>query len=376
MSNPIGRYIVSTCGTSLLTYNKSKDDREFIYSTANCAEEKLSPEDKSKIDRFVEEGKEELIKASSAKKRKMSAEMNGLIGLFEKEERQKNDICRFLHTDTYQGSETARVISSVVQEQMNVKNCEAIKVQDLNMSNFQQFNLGLSELAKRLPEECTGYHEKGYKVIFNLVGGFKTFQGFMQIIGMLYADLSVYIFEGENSPILEIPSLPLQLNDDCWKDIFEKNLTFFRELSWNNKYTSKPDDNIPDILLMNIEEEWSLSPWGEIVWGNFKKKHYGDKLFESPSANISFTPNFYKKAEKFDRERKFTLNERIDDLDRYLNTPNTSNLKRLDFKELKTKIKAPSTHEFDVWSDRGAWRCFCHFDEKVLVIDDIGPGLH
>lgn len=88
MSKPIGRYIVSTCGTSLLTYNKSKDDREFIYSTANCAEKELSPEDKSKIDRFVEEGKEELIKASSAKKRKMSAEMNGLIGLFEKGERR------------------------------------------------------------------------------------------------------------------------------------------------------------------------------------------------------------------------------------------------------------------------------------------------
>jgi hypothetical protein len=40
-----------------------------------------------------------------------------------------------------------------------------------------------------------GYRESGYHIVFNLTGGFKSIQGWMQTLGMFYADEIVYIFE-------------------------------------------------------------------------------------------------------------------------------------------------------------------------------------
>jgi putative CRISPR-associated protein (TIGR02619 family) len=367
------RYIVSTCGTSLLTKETSQKEKEFLRNTANYKESDLSSEEKTQIDKILKGKKEMFLEAPVKEKRKLSAEMNGLIGLFDEKKPESNDICLFLHSHTYQGELVAQVLADCIKGDMGIKHCETRLIKDLNMLRLDEFRLGLSELASWAHNECRVYKEKGYEVIFNLVGGFKTFQGFMQILGMLYADSSVYIFEGQGSPILRIPSLPLQLEEGLEK-VFKDNIRIFRTINWYS-WPSAELHKIPETLLMSFEGEYTLSPWGEIVWNKFKEDHYGDMLFEEPTNNIRFSDSFKRKIKDFDRERLKTLNERIDDLALFLSSSSKPNLSRLDFKPLRSNPVPPSTHEFDAWADRGAWRCFCHFEKNVLLIDDIGPGI-
>jgi len=367
------RYIVSTCGTSLITNNAPGEDRAFIRSTANLRKCDLGQADRSRIDNIIEQRRQMLLDSTLEERRMLSAEMNGLIGLMGGNHPQANDIFLFLHTDTYQGGEIAQVLSEAVKHDMGGRHSEKRLVRDLNMSNLEEFHLGLSELVRWAHQECRVYREKGYEVIFNLVGGFKTFQGFMQILGMLYADSSIYIFEGEGSPLLRIPSLPLQL-DAGLENVFRENLTIFRTLLWMGG-SSSGFNGIPETLLMNIEGEYTFSPWGEIAWNRFREDHYGDGLLDAPTGNIRFSEGFSRKTRGFDRERLKTLNERIDDLARFMGSPSRPNPRRLDFKQLKGDPLPPSTHEFDAWADKGAWRCFCHFEGEDIVIDNIGPGI-
>jgi hypothetical protein len=77
------------------------------------------------------------------------------------------------------------------------------------------------------------------RVTFNLVGGFKSLQGYMQTLGMLFADESVYVFEGERE-LLRIPRLPLDIDSSCRKTM-EENLLLFRRLSFASEGVSSTE---------------------------------------------------------------------------------------------------------------------------------------
>jgi hypothetical protein len=51
-------------------------------------------------------------------------------------------------------------------------------------------------------------------------------------------------------------------------------------------------------------------------------------------------------------------------------------LKSLSFKSITPNAKPGSTHEFYAWSDNGADRVYCHYDNnKVLILDELGDHL-
>ncbi len=89
---------------------------------------------------------------------------------------------------------------------------------------------------------------------------------------------------------------------------------------------------------------------------------------------ISLSENVQADASKMSEDRRLTFNERMDDLAVLLEK--RLSVKRLDFKALKGNPCPPSTHEFDLWADRGAWRGFGHHEGKRFIIDAIGEGLH
>jgi CRISPR/Cas system-associated protein Csm6 len=66
-------------------------------------------------------------------------------------------------------------------------------------------------------------------VVFNLTGGFKSVQGFLQAISSFYADETIYIFQF-SSELLQIPRLPIKLDT---QGIIDENLTIFRRLGLN-----------------------------------------------------------------------------------------------------------------------------------------------
>ncbi|MGI0482776.1 hypothetical protein ACN4EE_18570 [Geminocystis sp. CENA526] len=163
-----------------------------------------------------------------------------------------------LVSDTYQGGKVGEILADWL---MNKKlTAQVIKIADLATNNRDSFRLAMSELINWCNDTLMGYREGGYEIIFNFTGGFKSVQGFLQSVGIFYADKCVYIFQF-SSELLTIPRLPIKLDTE---DIIGNNLKVFRKL--DNGFTVKKNEcnNIPETLLFYLEneEEVTLSEWG------------------------------------------------------------------------------------------------------------------
>ena len=67
---------------------------------------------------------------------------------------------------------------------------------DLRTDSLDSFQMALSDLVRWCDEEvAVAPYRHSYRVLFNLTGGFKSIQGFLQILAQFYADETVYIFE-------------------------------------------------------------------------------------------------------------------------------------------------------------------------------------
>ena len=115
-------------------------------------------------------------------------------------------------TDTYQGEVAAKLVQEWLQGR-GFSSVQVFQLPGLSTRNQQAFATGVGALIKWTGETLPGYRESGSRVVFNLVGGFKSLQGYMNTLGMLYADEIIYIFEGTQSGLIRIPRLPVNLAD-------------------------------------------------------------------------------------------------------------------------------------------------------------------
>ncbi len=290
--------------------------------------------------------------------------MNSLIQYYISDLNQPQDHHILIKTDTYLGGETAKIIGQYLQQ--HKINVEILEISDLQTEDIKSFQFALSEIVRDFNIRITGYKQQNYEVIFNLTGGFKSIQGFLQVLAMFYADKTIYIFES-GKEILEIPRILIKADE---VEVFEENLSIFRRLSCgcDNVDTS----SVPKIFLLQIDDEVALSPWGEIAWKNAKNMLYEKKLYDAPSSLIKYGDNFLKDIKNLQPNRMRELNEKIDDLMLFLE--NGNNLKSLTFKSISKNAKFHSTHEFYVNSDE-AKRVYCYFEDKVCVLDEYGNHL-
>ena len=364
--------VVSTCGTSLLTNGASKEQNALLRETANAVEKALSPEQRKLIDERIDACKDTLNGASIDEARKLSAELNGLFGLYDGNPAAgKGNHHIFLHTDTYQGEKVAEILVHWCQGKG--LSSEIRRIDRLNAARVEDFHEGMANLSAWCADTLPGYRSSGYRIVFNLIGGFKSLQGFMQTLGMFYADESVYLFEGERA-LLRIPRLPLDL-DASAKNLMREKITLFRRLARSSAKASECA-SIPETLLYRLGDECELSPWGRMLWDQFRAAAFEERLWPSPSPLIFYTDRFEKKAATLseDKHRRL-LNERLDDLARHLegDLSQRANLHRLDLKPFKTDCHPPSTHEFDAWAEGKAWRVHGRFDGKTFVLEDLAP---
>lgn len=364
--------MISTCGTSLLTNAADKDTQSLLRDTANFAEEALSPEQKHVIDDRICECKSNLEDADVVLAKKLSAELNGVYGYYHDQLPSNNQDQHFLlHTDTYLGVRTAEIL----EEFLRTRNLRVTKqtFSKLRTDTLDNFQGSITELIKWCEDTLPGYRNSKYRIVFNLTGGFKSIQGWMQTLGMFYADEIVYIFESEKE-LLRIPRIPLAIDEGVSK-VIEQHLSLFRRLAAPSAVRKINElEGIPETFYFRLDDEAELSPWGKLVWERSRNAIYGNKLYEPATDRIQYTEKFKKAAASLSRDRLVILNERIDDLTAYLNTNN--NPKRLDFKQLKGNPKPPSTHECDAWADQAAWRIFAHYNGTQLILDDLSEGLH
>ena len=381
---------VTTCGTSILTKRVSSDEeRKFLNSSANKRKDEYTPEELSQLHAVRDRMLDLLLKSDEGEARSLSAELNGFIGLYQRDgtlndAKARNDGTDDRHflicTDTYQGEIVGEILGKWGEQRGIAFN--VIPIEDLNTARVEEFRMGINNLIKWCVWTLPSFY--GYKVVFNLVGGFKSLQGYMQTLGMFYADETVYIFEGKGNALLSIPRLPVDFESEAIKKAEEK-MDVFRRMEWGNVPLADCK-GIPETMLTIVGDKCGLSDWGEIIWGKAREEAYSRELLPTLSPRIRCSEEVQRQAENYaqkDKTRLKILNERLDQVS--LQIEGKGALKSCNLRELTGQ---KGTFEFDLWVDQGGWRGFCHWEdapekedgpqaqgEKILVVDCLKKGL-
>jgi putative CRISPR-associated protein (TIGR02619 family) len=365
-------YVLSTCGTSLLTNARSDDERRLVNRHTNArtraAVEQQSPEDVARIDAIIQQVRETMQRADANAAARLSAELNGLLSFYQGPSIPSGDQHVLLCTDTWLGEEAASIVADWLRAQGG--RVEICRQRDLQTQDLESFQLALAEIVRWCEEVLPGYRQDRYRIVFNLTGGFKSVQGFMQTLALFYADETVYIFESQKS-LLRIPRLPVRM---AATDEIRVHLRVFRRLSRQLPVAADELRPLSETLLMRINGECALSPWGELRWQQAKREIYPERLYPSPSDRIRFGSRFEESVRALAPDRLRLVNERLDDVAAYLERGDHRN--RLDLKPLRGNPHPPSTHECDAWADQDARRIFGHYEGAVFVLDKLDRALH
>lgn len=265
------RFVVSTIGTSILTNLICAENpeeatwRQVLSASANLQQGNLTPEIAMVIDTLAERALAELQKDDVETNRLISAELNGIYGIYEGRLPNNSPDQHFLIcTDTAQGQQTGKLIKDFLESHFNV---EIVTPRQLSAENTTLFATGTKDLIQWLGDQVSWRRESGNEVIFNLVGGFKSLQGYMQTFGAFYADEIVYIFE-RSSDLIRIPRLPIQIDTTV---TYTYRKEFSAMASGKSYQRSELSDDIPETLLEFLEEDdedtdTGLSAWGVLLW--------------------------------------------------------------------------------------------------------------
>jgi putative CRISPR-associated protein (TIGR02619 family) len=360
--------ILSTCGTSLLT-NQAGERRHLVPRHANVRSPNEVPtQDRQELVAIIAQMRQALQTADSSQCAKMSAELNGLLCYYGGRLNAARDLHWLIATDTWLGKATAEAIAEALTAAG--QNVEIKHITDLRTNNLPEFRAAMAELIRLCAQELRGMRAGGYRVVFNLTGGFKSVQGFMQSLGMLYADESVYVFES-TSELLRLPRLPITLDT---QKLAREHQVVLRRLAARLPVKAEDARSVPDTLLMELDGEVGLSVWGEVVWAEAGDALLGEQLWPPVDAKLRFGSKFDASVKNCSADELRQVNERLSDLARHLNDSNY-NPNRLNFKPLKGKYP-PWTHECNAWANASAKRLFGHFEGGVFVVDVLAEGLH
>jgi putative CRISPR-associated protein (TIGR02619 family) len=373
MDKTVKNFILTSCGLSILTnLQKELNFSENIYNYSNYSEKEFSRETKKKFDKFIENVKEKLLEFDVPKLKKISAELNALINFYQNDIKNfpKRDSYYFLHTDTYLGEKVAEILINLFKNK-GIKNVNPITAKDLKTSSFEEFQISLSDLAKNLVNEIIKpFKYSGYKIIFNLTGGFKSINSFLQTVASLHADESIYIFETSEN-LLRIPRLPLKIEES----IFKENLNLFRmlDLGIYKDNLKKEIDKLPEIVYLKIDNDFSLSPWGELIWQNIKEEVYKEKLVEPISKRIEISTQLKKQFESLNPSERLQLNKKIDDLEICIARNDCKQSLRFHNLEGNTS----ETHQYEIYPFDGnnSRRLYIKYEEKKYILDKIDAHL-
>lgn len=324
--------VIITCGTSLVT-NTNPKDRDFIGKISNKVESDLSKEEKEKIKFLLQEAEKSLNPCTDLKK--VSAESNTILSYYKIFDSIKDNIY-LLNTDTYIGEETAKLLQSFIAEKTKTS-VNQITIKNLKMDSYKNFSEGLKYLHS---DELLSIYKTGNantKVIFILSGGFKAMTGYMQAIGMLYADEVVYQFETSEN-FVRIPKLPVQLN------LSQTQKQTLRLLSFEQKPTELQLKELSDTIYLKIGNEYALDNLGLLLWEKVKDEDFYAELQPSLYDKLIYSDNFKKDYEKLQLSERKKLGDSLDRVAMYLKTSNPKyNVSHINFHSL---INCEYSHEF------------------------------
>ncbi len=279
------RVIISTVGTSLLTNqidrnnNQEKDWYGLLRDSANLKGEQIENEQIIGIILTLQERASNKLKtAKNQVIRRLSAELNGIYGIYQdKLGRGKQDIHILIATDTEQGKVTAEIVEAYLQDK-GISNTSIYSPQGLSTSSTTAFTTGIDDLIVWFQKNIKSYQEQGYKICFNLVGGFKSLQGYLNTIGMFYADEIIYIFEGIGAELITIPRLPISIDRQALKP----HVVNLALLNAGAALSPREARGIPEALIAEIDNQITLSTWGNLIWEECKEQFLSASLLDFP----------------------------------------------------------------------------------------------
>lgn len=323
------RVVISTVGTSLLT-NQIDDEfepdwDEQLQEATNLNSDELEneyPEVVEIIQELKTRAEETLEDSNTIEIRETSAELNGIYGLYQEDIQQgKQDIHYLITTDTFQGKITGEILDNFLKTK-GIVNINMYTPSGLSTANTQKFSEGVDQLIDFLSKEKENW--QGYKVCFNLVGGFKTLQGYLNTIGMLYADEIIYIFEGKGAELIVIPRLPIGVDKTLIKPHVIP-LALMDAGALNKSEVEK----IPEALIGDFDGKKVLSTWGKLIWEESKKDLLAEELLDFP--RLYYEGTFRADYQKIkDWREKVQLHETLAEVSYLLEESNgdTSPLKK------------------------------------------------
>ena len=279
------RFVVSTIGTSILTNSIDRGNPAegtwfgILRDSANKTQDEITDDELEVIDELARRALEKLNRDDVETNRRSSAELNGVYGIYDGTlPNDNNDLHYLVCTDTVQGQKTGQLIQNFLASKGFTVNI--VTPPQLSTKDTQSFAAGTKWLINWL-DETLPKPNTGYQVIFNLVGGFKSLQGYMQTFGTFYADETVYIFEG-SSDLIKIPRLPIQIDNT----VIENQKIKFALMNAGQLYPINELEGIPETLLELVEDDGNiyagLSTWGELVWNRTKSDLLSQGLLQFP----------------------------------------------------------------------------------------------
>jgi putative CRISPR-associated protein (TIGR02619 family) len=299
---PRPRFVLSTVGISLL--NNFADDNTLKKKIVQLSNAQTIPADlHPNIDALCKQIPRQLDHLKVALRRQKSAELNGLYGLYEnKLDKGKDDIHYLIATDTELGRRAADILKNFLEAQ-GLSSVQIHIPKNLSSDTPQRFSDGIKNLIYWCEETIPGYREQNYSIIFNLTGGFKSLQGYLNVVGMLYADEIVYIFESSNH-LLRIPRLPLRIDIDTLK-------SFAVEMALMEHGYLYPKDKLANMPESMLEEDdkgnVTLSNWGILIWNHMAKEVFTENLLNFP--RLEYSDQFRKDFRNATPQEKIKIQE-------------------------------------------------------------------
>lgn len=307
------RFVLSTVGTSILTNLIDRGNPiegtwfGTLRDSANLKQNELTDETEIVINTLTERALEKLNENSAVTNRRISAELNGIYGIYgDQLPTDSQDQHYLICTDTAQGQMTGDLIKDFLESQGFTVG--VVTPSQLSTQDPESFTTGTKELIKWL-ENNVPRRESGYHVIFNLVGGFKSLQGYMNTFGAFYADEVIYIFESPTADLIKIPRLPIQIDTA----IIESHLIKFALMDAGKLYSTGEIEGIPETLLEFVQENGmtfaGLSAWGGLIWQRTKLDLLSGELLQFP--RLEYRRSFIGNYQALNSQQRADLQETL-----------------------------------------------------------------
>lgn len=347
--------LVSTCGTSLLVNGADSGERTWLTEFANEVEV-----DKTLLDKIITERRKALNEAEVSVRKRMSAELGAIDAVIDLyKPKQLHHL--LVHSDTALGKAAAGLLQAQMRGQSSL-----VSTPGLRTKHLASFRDALAELTKALDETVSGYRAKGWVVVFNLTGGYKALNSYLQALGMIVADRCVFLFEGETE-LMQIPRLPVKLAE---ADVLLKHATVFRRLNVGYPVRASDAENVPESLLMELDDEVTISIYGDLVWTRHHAELFTRSLCHPLSQKVHIAGKVQKAFAGLSDTEKIQINEAMDAFSAHMDNVRPL-LKSRTFKKLSGTPVPGSTHELYAWSDGAAGRLMGHYEGDIFVFDQL-----